>query len=232
MALVKFGGGIVDMRGSIAGNTFARNRAGAYARARTKPVNPNTALQQAVRNNLQALVNAWSEVLTALQRTAWAQYAAAVPMTNRLGEEMHLTGFNMFIRSNTALLQAGLAQVNDGPTTLLLPEGDGSFAVSASEASQDITVTFDDTAAWCDENGAGLILKCGLPQNPTRNFFAGPYRFAGTIEGDSVTPPTSTEDVAASFTVAELQKIWCEARIVRADGRLSAPFRSSIIVSA
>lgn len=232
MALIKFGGGIVDMRGSIAGNTFARNRAGAYARARTKPVNPNTALQQAVRNNLQALVNAWSEVLTDANRIAWAQYAAAVPMTNRLGEAMNLTGFNMFIRSNTALLQAGLAQVNDGPTTLLLPEGDGAFAISASEATQLITVAFDDTAAWVDEDGAGMIIKCGLPQNPTRNFFAGPYRFADSIDGDSVTPETSPATLTASFAISENQKIWCEARIVRADGRLSAPFRTTAIVAA
>ena len=41
MALVKYGGGIIQMSGSMAGNTFARNRYGNYMRARTKPVNPN-----------------------------------------------------------------------------------------------------------------------------------------------------------------------------------------------
>ncbi|GAI58374.1 unnamed protein product, partial [marine sediment metagenome] len=39
MALVKYGGGITQMSGSIAGNTFARNRYGNYVRSRTKPIN-------------------------------------------------------------------------------------------------------------------------------------------------------------------------------------------------
>ncbi|GAH50296.1 unnamed protein product, partial [marine sediment metagenome] len=45
MALVKLGGGIVQISGSIAGNTFARNRFGNYMRSRTKPVNPNSTRQ-------------------------------------------------------------------------------------------------------------------------------------------------------------------------------------------
>ena len=232
MALVKFGAGIVDMRGSIAGNTFARNRAGAYVRARTKPINPNTSRQQAVRNILQQLVNDWSQTLTSANRTAWNQYAAAVPMTNKLGEEQLLTGFNMFIRSNVALLQASLPQVDAGPTTLLLPAGDGTFAVTASEATQLLSVTFDDTDDWCDTDGSGLIVKCGLPQNASRNFFDGPFRFADSVDGDSVTAPTSPSTMAAPFIITEDQKIWVEGRIALADGRLSAPFRSSCIVGA
>ncbi|GAH13494.1 unnamed protein product, partial [marine sediment metagenome] len=49
MSLVKYGGGIVQMSGSIAGNTFARNRYGNYVRARTKPINPNSDRQVVVR---------------------------------------------------------------------------------------------------------------------------------------------------------------------------------------
>lgn len=232
MALVKFGAGIVDMRGSIAGTTFARNRGGAYARGRTKPTNPSTSRQQAVRNVMTDLVNAWSEVLTDAQRAAWDQYASAVPFTNRLGESMLLTGFNMFIRSNSVILQSGLTQVNAGPTTLLLPEADASFAVAASEATGELTVTFDDTADWCDEDGGALAVKCGLPQNASRNFFKGPWRFADSIDGDSVTAPTSSTAIAAPFSITENQKIWCEARIIRSDGRVSAPFRVSGIVGS
>ncbi|GAI01350.1 unnamed protein product, partial [marine sediment metagenome] len=45
MALIKYGGGIVQISGSIAGTVFARNKMGNYARPRTKPVNPRTARQ-------------------------------------------------------------------------------------------------------------------------------------------------------------------------------------------
>ncbi|GAH28464.1 unnamed protein product, partial [marine sediment metagenome] len=38
MALVKYGAGIIQMSGSIAGDVHARNRFGNYIRPRTKPV--------------------------------------------------------------------------------------------------------------------------------------------------------------------------------------------------
>ena len=135
MALVKFGGCVIQMSGSIAGNTFARNRYGNYVRARTKPVNPNSALQQQVRNAMADLTTRWSSVLTAVQRTAWNLYASNTPMTNRLGETVNLTGFNHYIRSNSLLLRCALSLVGAGPSTFELPAQDGLFAISISEAT-------------------------------------------------------------------------------------------------
>lgn len=40
---------IGDLRGSIGGNTFSRNRSGSIVRARTQPVNRNTVAQQRAR---------------------------------------------------------------------------------------------------------------------------------------------------------------------------------------
>ena len=80
MAQIKLGGGVVGITGSIAGNTFARNRSGAYVRSRTMPVNRKTSLQQAVRTALSALTIMWYDTLNAVQRTAWGTYAAAIPM--------------------------------------------------------------------------------------------------------------------------------------------------------
>ncbi len=232
MAIVKYGAGVIDMRGSIGGTTYSRNRAGAIARARTKPINPSTEFQQIVRNILQSVVNAWSEVLTAAQRTAWNDYATAVPWLNALGEAMLLTGYNMYCRSNIARIQAGLARVDDGPTTLLLPEGDAAFAITVSEATQLVSITFDDTALWVDEDDAAMIIKTGRPQNPSRNFYKSPWRYAGNILGDGITPETSPATVTSAFQVTEDQKVWAEARIVRADGRMSVPFRGSVLVAS
>jgi len=78
MALVKFGGGVVGMSGSIAGTTFARNRSGSYARAKTKPINPNTTLQNLVRATFAMLSARWAQTLTEAQRTAWNLYASSV----------------------------------------------------------------------------------------------------------------------------------------------------------
>jgi hypothetical protein len=59
------------------------------------------------------------------------------------------------------------------------------------------------------------------PQNITKNFFRGPYRYAGKIEGDSVTPPTSPATLVSDFPYAAGQRAFLRVRVSRADGRLS-----------
>lgn len=226
MGLVKFGGGIVGISGSIGGTVFARNRYGNYARSRTKPTNPATARQSKIRQAVADLTNAWSTTLSDAQRTAWGLYAASVSMLNRLGEPMNLSGFNHFVRSNAPLLQNDLPIVEDGPTTFELPEQDPTFAVGISEATQLLSITFDDTKAWCDLDDAFLFVYMGTPQNPQRNFFGGPWRLAGAIAGDSGTPPTSPTTIACPFAATEGQRVWVQARLALPDGRLSEPMRA------
>lgn len=232
MALVKYGAGIIQMSGSIAGNTYARNRYGNYVRAKTKPVNPSTSGQQAVRSAIADLCVRWGGTLSAAQRTAWNLYADSVLMKNRLGESVSLSGFNHYVRSNSLLLRSGYTIVDAGPTTFELPEQDGTFAIAISEATQDITLTFDDTRDWCDLDEAFLYVFCGSPQNAQRNFFKGPWKIAGVIEGDSVTPPTTGDTVSAPFVCTEGQRVWCYARLQLPDGRLSEAFRDDCFCAA
>jgi len=233
MALVKYGGGIVQASGSIAGNTFARNRFGNYMRARTKPVNPQSARQVAARNRVAFLAEEWSATLTPAQRLSWAAYAAAVSWTNRLGESVNLTGFNMFVRSNAAILGVGGVVVADGPTVLSLPNSDPLFSVALSEASG-ITTTFDDTLDWLNEDGGYLSIELGTPQLASRNFFNGPWRWDSAIAGDAVTAPTTPDgpNAVTTWTLIEGQLVWARARIIRADGRITTPFGSAAVTIA
>lgn len=232
MALIKFGGGVVGMAGSIAGTTFARNRYGSYARARTKPVNPNSSAQQAVRNALADLTTRWSATLSAAERTAWNLYAANVVMLNRLGESINLSGFNQYIRSNSLLLRSGETLVDAGPTTFELPSQDGTFAIAISEATQLISITFDVDQAWNNEDDGHLFVFMGTPQNAQRNFFDGPWNLAGVLDGSTASPLASPQTLACPFVATEGQRIWCYARAMRADGRVSNPFRDDVVAAA
>jgi len=225
MALIKFGGGVVSMSGSIAGTTFARNRYGSYARARTKPVNPNSTRQVQARSIMAQLAEQWGETpLTDLIREAWRTYADAITVNNRLGEAINLSGFNHFIRSNAAILTCGGTMVTAGPTTLSLPATDPTIAITGSEASNELEVTFDDDLEWLDENGGHLSIEMGQPKKSSINFFAGPWRFADSVDGDDTTPPTTPATIDAPFTLIEDQKVWARAKIIRADGRISNAF--------
>jgi len=232
MALVKYGGGIVQMSGSIAGNTHARNRYGNYVRARTKPINPNTAKQVLVRSIIQTLTARWSQTLSAAQRAAWNLYADSVNMTNKLGEVINLSGFNHYIRSNHWFARMGRTLVDDGPIIFELPETDPTMSVAISEATQQVTMTFDDTKPWCSEDDAMLVILQSQGQNPQRNFFKGPWTGRSAKVGAAGVPVTSPLDYASITVVSELQRVWVKFRILRADGRLSQPFYADTFCAA
>lgn len=231
MALVKYGGGIVQMSGSIGGTTFARNRFGNYARSRTTPVNPSSSFQSKMRLIMGFLVEFWNEELSDTERAQWATYAAAVSITNRLGDSVKCTAFNHFIRGNSLRLLLSHATIEAGPAVLTLPPTDPTYAVAASVASQLISVTFDNTLDWAAAVDNFMICYQGRPQVATRNFFKGPYRYTGFKEG-AVSPPTSPFTVTPAFPLVLGQRVWVAARILRADGRCTIRFSDDCIVAA
>lgn len=221
-----------EIRGSIGGKVYSRNRYGPYIRNRAVPINPNTARQQAARLNFSDCAVLWSNTLTAAQRTAWNLYGASVSVTNRLGQQIYLSGFNHFLRSNTAIKQVAGTLVSAGPTIYTLPGADSLFIPTISEAAQQISVPFDTGRDWVGEDEAHMYVYMSQPRSPGRTYIGGPYRFASEIPGDSASPPTSPQTIAVPFVVVEDQRVIVEARIGRADGRLSDLFLSTVDVAA
>jgi len=229
MALVKYGGGIIQMSGSIAGNTFARNRSGNYVRARTKPVNPNTDRQQAVRGYIGTIAHRWSNVLTALQRQAWNEYAGEVEVTNKLGETIKLSGFNHYCRSNTAILNCGLTIIDVAPAIFTLPDTDPTVTCIYDETAQEISIAFDDSMEWLNEAGGAMLVYQGKPQSAGIAFFDGPWRFVDSIDGDDETAPTTPSTEPSQYVITAGQLAYTQFRIMRADGRLSEFFRAPAV---
>ncbi len=230
--LVQYGGGILDARGSVGGQVHSRNRFGNYVRARTTPVNPNTARQAFMRAIVGATAARWHVSLTQAQRDAWDVYANAIVMTNKLGASIKLTGFNHYVRSRSFLRQNGTPGVDDGPVNLTLPTQDELFAAVVDEANQQLSVTFDDTLAWVDQDNGIMGIYMSEPQPVGTKYIRGPWRLAGTIEGDSTTAPTTPAVIAVPFPVAVGQRVGFRARICEEDGRLSGLFQGNIAITA
>lgn len=205
--------------GSLAGMTLSRNRGGLYLRGRSNPVNPSSGAQVEIRTYFGNLSTRWQS-LTDAQREAWTTYAQNVTVKNSLGEDITLTGHQMYIRNNTARLLAGFNEVDDGPTEfssdVLSP-----VSISADGPGDQFSVTFEETDDWVDEDDAGLLVYGSRQQAPTINYFKGPYRFAGVIEGDSVTAPTSPQVLDSIFELDGGNSVFCRVQSVRADGRVS-----------
>lgn len=231
MALVQYGGGILDMRGSIGGQVHARNRSGNYIRARTTPVNPRSSRQNDIRVAIQSLAPIWSKVLTQGQRDAWEVYGAAITRTNKLGMAIKLPGFNHFIRSNSIRVQSDNPVVIAAPAALTLPPADPLFVVEVDETNQELSITFDPALAWNNIDDGFMYVYMSMPKATGRNFIGGRFRLAGPLVGSTGTPLTSPQVMSVPFPVAEDHAISCKARISEVDGRLSEPFlsRSSVV---
>lgn len=224
MALVRFGGGVSEMIGSAGGNTWSRNSSGPYMRKRVKPVNPNSFRQSRVRAIMSAIVAAWSGVLTQLQRDDWITFAKNMPEKNGLGEVIRFSGFVQYVKANVAAQNADGAAILDGPAIFVLPGEDSTMTAVGSEAAQTIDISFDDSLPWVGQDGARLIVQMGIPKGDGITFFNGPWRHAGSVEGNLALPPTTPATLPAPFPIVENQKIHVRARIQEADGRLSDTF--------
>lgn len=212
----------VAFSGSLGGTTASHNAGGYYLRSRNVPTNPNTPRQNDVRIALSSVVAAWTQILTPAQRADWNTFGANTPITDRLGDTIKISGISWYVKANVPRVQAFFPRVDDAPTVFALANlstlSVGGFA--AGPPSQ-VDITFDNTDDWATAVGGGLLVYAGRPQNPSINFFRGPYQLAGSIDG-AVIAPTSPATIDLPFPVVAGQRIFLRLQATQADGRPSA----------
>lgn len=218
-----------QVSGSVAGLTYSHNRGGLYTRARATPTDPNSTAQQAARAAMTSAVQSWGDTLSAAQRTAWDTYALNVPVTDRLGATIYLSGQQHFLRTNVARLRGGLALATAAPTTY-----------DTGQPNTGAFVQLDGLGA-CDAGGAiygaasddgDVLVQLGPPQGPAINFFKGPYQFVGTAAVASAATNSSVAGIATPFGLPiDAERIPVRIRMAYDDGRLSAPYEEIVVVT-
>jgi len=133
------------MSGSVAGNTWSRNKGGLYVRRRSAPTNPTTVRQTAVRTVLSSLSTAWAG-LTSTQKQQWRDWASAHPSLDSLGQSFFLSGQQAYIALNARVIDFGGSAVatppiTNDPTSLL------TFTATAGAATVSCAYTTTPTAA-------------------------------------------------------------------------------------
>lgn len=212
--------------GSVGGCTFSRNRSGAYVRNRSVPVNPASGAQNTVRSALATLVARWTGTLTTAQRSGWETWAANTPQTDALGNPINITGQNAYVMMNTLRIQTGLAVIDTAPIIFANAVLTPPALVSATASTDALSISFTNTDVWATAVGGKLVVFVGRPQNPSKLFFDGPYRFTGFVNG-AVSPPTSPQTITSVFDFAAGQRIHLRFRALNADGRISTPWKAS-----
>jgi hypothetical protein len=212
---------IGELSGSVGALTASHNKGGAYIRSRVIPTNPGTPAQTEVRNLMGQFAARWTNTLSAAQRQAWDTYALNVPLLNRLGESVTVTGLNMYQRSNIPRAQNGLSIVDDGPTTFNL--GDFTAPTIASFTSPTVlSLTFEVADDWVSEDDAAMLIFGSRDTGIAINFFKGPYRkYPIQLLGDNAVPPTSPHPGTNPFNISVGNQVFLKAAVTRADGRYS-----------
>lgn len=190
MALVAFGNGVADIRGSIGGTTFARNPHGAYARNRTTPVQPNTMKQSQARAAFGMVPIHWSSVLSTAQRDAWEAMASTLTFTNRLGQTYTPNGQELHNKYNCALAPLVAAGVQNGETgtefvlqaacpTAPIKSNPGFALAHVAGPPKKLTITAESEVVGAYE--LKVYVSAGL--KPTVTFWNGPYETTLFAEG-------------------------------------------------
>ena len=100
MAIVRLGTVVNAISGSIGATTFAHTKGGTVARARLRQKQFRSAQHLVMRNIYSLLRLAWKD-LTQIQRQAWSVVALQLPRANRLGQRNVLSGYQLFMRTNS-----------------------------------------------------------------------------------------------------------------------------------
>lgn len=229
MALIKLGALAAEIRGSIGGTVFARNRGGQYIRNRSIPLNPSSARQNAVRSVFGNLSNLWSTTLTQSQRDAWELYAANVPLVNSLGESRNVTGLNMYQRANALAADTVLARIDEGPTEFTLgPTITPTITLDA--AADTLSITGMGTYDPATDGTVGFLIQQGTPQQPGVSFFKSPFRkVSGSVV--AVLPADLPTDIPLAFPIAVGQAQFIRTAAVTADGRVGVPVIQRFLVA-
>lgn len=148
-----------DIRGSVGGSTYARNKSGAYVRNRTMPINPNTSRQADVRaalNNLAFIFNTLDRVTV----NAWNEAASTYPAFNKLGEEYIQSGKQLFISCGLNLRAIGVTDTPDLPTAEpAIPQCDITGAVITSSEAANLMTALTISGVTSDLATAKIIVQ-------------------------------------------------------------------------
>ncbi len=134
---------VAEVRGSVGGTVFSRNRYGAYSRIRAKPTISTTEHATAAKARMTNATQAW-QGLTVAQQNAWNAWANANPVTGSLGDQQILTGHAAFVGIYCRHTLCGAATLTAPPITPA-PVGLTSCSVVADKTVGTCNLTFAGT---------------------------------------------------------------------------------------
>jgi hypothetical protein len=182
-----YGGG--TLIGSIGSTTFQRGRYGNLARARVKPVDPNTPRQQEVKTYMTQ-ASAEFGAISAASMAQWNSYALNTPIIGPKGTQIVLTGRQMYMRSRMFQLRGTLGPLLTAPSTPgVLPIPSCTFTYDVATG----VVALTAISAVPTNYAIRFLISRNL--GPSRNYWKGPFETTH-VEVSTITPPVTIATIA------------------------------------
>jgi len=196
MAKITPGALVGEIRNALGGMVFSRNTYGPYIRNNVVPVNPASAAQETVRQLFESVAQAWRS-LTAAQRVAWNSTAeASFTQTDVFGNSFQLTGFNLFVKLNLALVNVGESMLTAPPAEFSF-DALGAIAVTAIEdAAMGNTLSYDiDSGAGLVQVDTKLVVEATAPLSPGVDYVENLFKKITVLDATAVFP----EDILSAY---------------------------------
>lgn len=217
MAIVRFGGNVIGIRGTIGGVVFSQTHSGPYAKVWKRPRNQSTPIAAASKRQITTYGTLWSN-MTIGEQAAWSAFAAAPPELdfNSLGIQYWLTGYQWLVRANVRRELLGLAATTTVPTAtpVTAPATCTLTAVNAGTLNCDVSWTADDIPA-----GHGAM--CYIAVYPTTGLAAFPGK--GLLTWSEFEPAGTSKDISVDVidrfgNIPPNWSIFAKLHSCRADG--------------
>ena len=218
---------VTSLSGSMDGVVASHNAGGPYFRNRTTPTDPATARQVNCREAMAACYTWWKDNLSQADREQWHAYAKTTRHTNRIGQQIFLSGWDAFTQMAFLKFQVNEqlgAGTDPGATP---PHSHIPFSVAPRAELNDadvIRLIWESDSIWEGDQDNMLVLYVSSIRSGTINFFKGPYQLLAAVIGDSDDPPTSPVDFDLPAPLLAGQRIFYRIRFVGSDKGLSIPY--------
>lgn len=210
MAIFNPGPAVGQISGRIGGSVFSRNRGGAYIRNGAIPTASTTPYATAAKARMSDFSKLWAD-LTSVQQMAWKNWATQNPITNRLGNQVTLSGHGAFVQLNIVISIAGGTLISD-PPVVAPPSALTTFSATYDIGAGSTELTFTPDPLGADEC---LEIRAAVSDNPGVNYVENLYKqlgIAGPNLGSPVDYSVSLESRFGTLMVG--QKVFFKCRVV------------------
>lgn len=189
-----------EIRGKVGGKVYSRNASGAFVRQYVKPVNANTSLQQAVRNNFASLSGAYRDLSDA-NRATYENMRTFYKTTDSVGNVVTPTAPQLFNRLNGVLLQN--AEINIGGVMTTCPAPIGLVGiVSTTPTFVTSTTTLHTSVLFANGNNtvpAGQTLIVSATTAISAGIAKVPSKLFSRITAQLAAADTTSSNIASLY---------------------------------